>query len=251
MRRFFTDFEYKEGIDTLTISGDEAKHILRVLRFKVGDKLIMSNYKDCSFESEILESDSKSCTIKLLNRVDISNKNGISISVFQGYPKQNKLELIVQKLTEIGVENITPILTNRVNFKTNLDKFKFDRLNRIAREACKQCGSSSIPDIGFPVKLIDLSVRDMCVYDLIIVLYEREEISLKSVLREADIIENVKRVCVFIGPEGGFEEEEVNFIKGLGGKSVSLGNRILRTETSAIVISSILRYEFGNMGNLI
>lgn len=244
MRRFFTDFQYTQGVETLTIGGDEAKHILKVLRFKVGDKLIVSNYEACSFESEIVEADNKSCVIKFLNPVDISNEINVDITIFQGYPKSDKLELIVQKLTEIGVKKIIPILTNRVDVKLNADKFRIDRLNKIAKEACKQCGSSKIPKIEFPIKLNEIT--DLSNYDLIIVAYENEKFNLKKLLKDAAEFENIKNICVFIGPEGGFEEHEVLYIENLGGKSVSLGQRILRTETAAIFISSILQYEFGD-----
>src|SRR5699024_8333056 len=161
MRKFFTDFEYEEGIETLTIRDEEAKHILKVLRFKVGDRFIISNYNDQSFESEIINADLKFCVVKLLKPVDITNKSNINITIFQGYPKFDKLELIVQKLTEIGVREIVPVLTKRVNGKFDVGKFKLDRLNRIAKEACKQCGISSIPTINVPIKLESIDLRSL------------------------------------------------------------------------------------------
>lgn len=245
MRKFFTDFEYIENLETLKIENDEAKHILKVLRFKVGDKFIISNYKDQSFESEIISSDLKTCTVRLLKRVNISNNSKINITIFQGYPKSNKLELIIQKLTEIGVKEIIPIFTKRVDVKIDEGKFKLERLTKVAKEACKQCGISSIPHINFPIKLKEIGEEKLKKYDLIIVPYENENTNLKRVLKNIDQ-DKVKNVCVFIGPEGGFEEEEVNYIKNFGGKSVSLGDRILRTETAAIFISAVLQYEFGD-----
>ncbi len=245
MRKFFTDFEYEEGIETLTIRDEEAKHILKVLRFKVGDRFIISNYNDQSFESEIINADLKFCVVKLLKQVDITNKSNINITIFQGYPKFDKLELIVQKLTEIGVREIVPVLTKRVNGKVDVRKFKLDRLNKIAKEACKQCGISSIPTINVPIKLESIDLRSLDKYDLIIVPYEKEEMSLKNVLKDK-INENIKNIGVFIGPEGGFEDQEIKYIQSLGGKSVSLGKRILRTETASIFISSVLQYEFGD-----
>ena len=245
MRKFFTNFDYIEGIDTLVIIDQEAKHIAKVLRFKVGDKFIISNYNDESFECEIIELSLKSCVVKLLNRVDITNKSNINITLFQGYPKMDKLELIVQKLTEIGVKEIVPIVTNRVNGKIDLQKFKLDRLNKIAKEACKQCGISSIPTINLPTRFDKITQEDMIKYDLIIIPYEKETKNLKTILSNLNH-EDIKNVCVFIGPEGGFETEEVEHIKSFGGKSVSLGQRILRTETAAIFISAVLQYEFGD-----
>lgn len=246
MRKFFTEFEYQDGLKNLTIEGEEAKHILKVLRFKIGDKFIISNFNDQSFESEIISADMKRCVVKLLGRVDITNKSNINITVFQGYPKLDKLEFIVQKLTEIGVKQIVPILTKRVNGRIDAGKFKLDRLNKIAKEACKQCGISSIPQIHTPVKLETIGQEILGEYDLIIVPYENEEISLKQILRN-ESPEDVKNICIFIGPEGGFENEEIAYIESFGGRSVSLGKRILRTETAAIFTSSVLQYEFGDL----
>ena len=235
MRKFFTDFEYKDGIDTVTISGDEAKHILKVLRFKVGDKLILSNFNEQSFEAEILDISLKNCIVKLLKKIDIT--------VFQGYPKNDKLEIIVQKLTELGIKEIVPTLTKRVNLKFNFKDFKLDRLNRVAKEACKQCGISSIPVINTPIKLDDIKQSDLQKFDLILVPYENETKKFRDLLKEINF---VKTIAVFIGPEGGFEESEIEYIRNLGGNSISLGQRILRTETASIFVSSVLQYEFGN-----
>lgn len=246
MRKFFTDFDYVEGMETLRIEGEEVKHILKVLRLKTGDKLIISNYNDQSFESEILEGNLKTCIIKFLKKVDISNKAKVNITIFQGYPKIDKLEFAVQKLTEIGVKEIVPTITKRVNGKLNIEKFKLDRLNKIAKEACKQCGISSIPNISMPIKLDEINLSYLQKYDLILVPYEKEHMTLKSILNSEINMENIKNIAVFIGPEGGFEEEEIEYIKSLGGRSISLGKRILRTETASIFISSVLQYEFGD-----
>lgn len=245
MRRFFTDFDFSDGQDLLVIDGQEAKHILKVLRFKVGDRFILSNFNDQSFEAEIIDADLKTCTVKLGDKVDITNKSSVNITVFQGYPKSDKLDLIVQKLTEIGVQRIVPVVTNRVNGKLDISKFKGDRLDKIAKESCKQCGISSIPVINTPIKLRDIDASEIQQYDLILIPYEKEEERLKKILRNFED-KHIKDICVFIGPEGGFEEEEVEYIKSLGGISISLGQTILRTETAAIFISSILKYEFGD-----
>lgn len=245
MRRFFADFDINNGQDLLVIEGQEAKHILKVLRFKVGDKFILSNFNDQSFEVEIIDASIKTCIVKLGDKIDISNKSNVNITIFQGYPKSDKLDLIVQKLTEIGIQRIVPIVTNRVNGKLDISKFKGDRLEKIAKEACKQCGISSIPVIDTPIKLYEIYAREIEQYDLVLIPYEKEEESLKRVLRSFQY-DNIKDICVFIGPEGGFEEEEVEYIKSFGGIPISLGQTILRTETAAIFISSILKYEFGD-----
>lgn len=245
MRRFFTDFELIEGNNILSIDDQEAKHILKVLRLRLGDKFIISNFNDQSFEAEIIDITSKICKVKLLDKIDITNKIKVNITVFQGYPKSDKLEFIVQKLTEIGIREIVPVLTKRVNGKLDVSKFKWDRLNKISKEACKQCGISTIPTIKFPIKFTDIDQDEIKKYDLILIPYEKEEFNLKEVIRSFDG-DDIKNICVFVGPEGGFEEDEVDFIRGLGGISVGLGQNILRTETATIFISSVLKYEFGD-----
>ena len=242
MRGFFADFEYRGDSDKIVISGDEAKHILKVLRFKIGDRLVLSNFSEQSFEAEILDISVKSCTVKLLNKIDLTNKSKINITIFQGYPKNDKLEFIVQKLTELGIKEIVPVLTKRVNLKIKVENFKLDRLTKIAKEACKQCGVSSIPVINTPVNLNSIGKNDLMRFDVILLLYEKETEKIKDILKQLNCVTNI---AVFIGPEGGFEEEEVEYIKNLGGKSVGLGERILRTETAAVFVSSILQYEFG------
>ncbi len=244
MRKFFTDFEYVDGMETIEIEESEAKHIIKVLRFKIGDRFIISNFNNHSFQGELINSDLKCCTVKLLNRVDISNKSNVNITVFQGYPKADKLDLIVQKLTEIGVKSIIPVLTDRTVKKVDLKKFKLDRLNRISKEACKQCGISSIPTIEYPIEFKNISENYLSKYDLIIIPYENESQSLKKVLKSK---KDIKNICVFIGPEGGFEQEEVEKIKSFGGISVSLGKTILRTETASIFVSSVIQYEYGDI----
>lgn len=244
MRKFFTDFEYVDGMETIQIEENEAKHIIKVLRFKVGDRFIISNFKNQSFEGELINSDLKCCVVKLLNSVDISNKSNVNITIFQGYPKGDKLDLIVQKLTEIGVKNIIPILTNRTVMKVDLKKFKLDRLNKISKEACKQCGISTLPTIEYPIEFDSISKEYLSKYDLIIIPYENESQSLKKVLESK---RDVKNICVFIGPEGGFEQKEVEKIKSFGGISVSLGQMILRTETASIFVSSVIQYEYGDL----
>lgn len=245
MRKFFTDFEFIDGKEILSIDQQEAKHILKVLRLKLGDRFIISNFNDQSFEAEIIDTSLGICKVKLLNKIDITNKVRVNITIFQGYPKFDKLEFIVQKLTEIGIREIVPVVTNRVNAKIDISKFKWDRLNKISKEACKQCGISTIPTIKFPIKLTDIDQDEIKKFDLILIPYEKEEFNLKEVISSFDI-DKIKNVCVFIGPEGGFEECEVDFVRSLGGISVGLGQNILRTETATIFISSILKYEFGD-----
>lgn len=151
------------------------------------------------------------------------------------------MDFIIQKAVELGVDEITPLLTNRtvVKIKEGKAQSKIKRFEKIIEEAAKQSKRKNIPIIHPPLSLGQLEVQD----EYTIVAYEEEEESLKTIL-ETDSINSVN---VIIGPEGGFEKEEIEKLQGMGARSVSIGNRILRAETAALALLSILQYEKGDL----
>lgn len=151
------------------------------------------------------------------------------------------------KSTELGVKEITPIITERVVVKNEINEFKkADRWNRIALEACKQSKRSLIPLINTPIEFEEL-INQLKNMDLIIVPYENENnFGIKDVVFKTN--KNIKDIAVIIGPEGGFENFEIERFKNLGAYIVTLGPRILRTETAGFVCISLLMYEFGDIG---
>jgi len=231
------------------IEGDDVKHIYKVLRLNIGESVSINNCEGTEFIGEISEITKYKVEVKLLDKLLLNNESLVNIYLFQGLPKSSKMDLIVQKNTELGIKEITPIITERVVVKNELGEFKkVDRWNRIALEACKQSKRSLIPKINTPIEFKDL-LTDLKLMDLIVVPYENEEkLGLKNInFKDRKAIKNV---AIIIGPEGGFENSEIETLKNLGAYIITLGPRILRTETAGFVCLAQIMYELGDMGGI-
>jgi len=250
MHKFFVPKQNIDG-DNAIIDGEDVKHIYKVLRLKIGDEVSINNCEGLEYLGEITLIDKKSVNIKLLEQSSINNESPIQVYLFQGMPKSTKMDLIVQKNTELGVSAITPIITERVEVKTELKEFKkVDRWNRIALEACKQCKRSLVPQINVPIEFQQL-LEELKGMDLVVVPYENEEgYGLKKLMGNIDKKAIVK-VAIVIGPEGGFEECEIDKLKEMGASIITLGPRILRTETAGFTCTSLIMYELGDLGGII
>ncbi len=249
MHKFFVS---KENIseDTILITGDDVKHIGKVLRLKVGDKINISDGNSTEYICELDLIDKKEVVCNIIEKFQNKTESPICITLFQGLPKAQKMELIIQKGVEIGIKNIIPVLTERVVVKTETRDIsgKIERWNKISKEAAKQSGRGTILELNNPITFKE-AIESLNKFDLAVIPYENQQgIGLKKVLRNLD--SNVKNVAIFIGPEGGFEEEEVNYAIEKGVHPVTLGPRILRTETAGLVASSIILYELGDMGGI-
>ncbi|MDI3481149.1 MAG: rRNA (uracil1498-N3)-methyltransferase [Tepidanaerobacteraceae bacterium] len=236
--------------DTVVISGDDARHIIKVLRYKPGDELKLSNGKDTEAVAVVEEIDAKQIIIKL-KIIEKNKKPGIKpeITLFQSLLKGDKLDFILQKNTEIGVSKFRPIITERTIVELTQNKLlnRMQRWKKIAMEASKQCMRIDIPQI-LDVKGFDDSLKTVKDYDIAIIPWELENTCfIKDILVEAKN-SNAESVAVFIGPEGGFSEEEISKAKKFGAVPVSLGPRILRAETAAIAVCTAIMYELGGMG---
>lgn len=246
MHKFFTPIElFTEGY--ATIIGDDVKHIYRVLRLDEGEKVIVNNEQGEEFLGNIEEINKKEVRIKLLEKLDVNNESSINIYLFQGIPKAAKMDLIVQKATELGVKEIIPTITSRVDVRIDGEYKKLDRLQRIALEACKQSKRTIIPKVK---DLIELNKAEKVLksMDLIVVPYENAQgFGVKKMIEDIDK-NSVKNIAIVIGPEGGFEESEIEYLKSLEAHIVTLGPRILRTETAGFVCTSLLQYELADLG---
>ncbi|NLP27364.1 MAG: 16S rRNA (uracil(1498)-N(3))-methyltransferase [Clostridia bacterium] len=231
------------------IQGDDVKHIYKVLRLEVGDKIIINDSQGQEYLASISDINKISVTVNLLESIDQNAESSIQIDLYQGLPKSSKMDYIVQKATEIGVNTIIPIITERVIVKSDLGEFKkTERWKRIALEACKQCKRTIIPEIKEPVVFADLfeKIKD---YDLVVVPYENKEgYGVKKMC--SSLKNEVKTIAVIIGPEGGFEEEEIKALEDIGAHIITLGPRILRTETAGVVTAAVLQYELGDLGGV-
>lgn len=244
MHKFFVA---KENIvdNVAHIKDEDVKHIYKVLRLKTGEKISINNCEGEEFSAQIIYMDKSVVKAEILEKLDINNESPIEVYIFQGMPKAAKMDLIVQKGCELGVKEITPVITKRV--VVNGEFKKLDRWNRIAFEACKQSKRSLIPKVNYASTFGEMLER-LKETDLILVPYENEENKgLKKVLEEIKK-EEVKTVSIVIGPEGGFEEEEIEALKNIGAHIITLGPRILRTETAGFVCTSLVMYELSDMG---
>ena len=161
------------------------------------------------------------------------------------------MDLIVQKGTELGISKFVPTITDRVDVKLKGEFKKLDRLNRIALEAAKQSKRSLIPTVDEPISFDDV-LGELEELDLFLVPYENaENFGIKGVikdLRDSGRLDNVKKIGIMVGPEGGFEEEEIERLKEKGAYIITLGSRILRTETAGFTATALVQYELGDLG---
>lgn len=243
MPRFFVRTNQISN-DNIDIIGEDVKHIKNVLRKQIGDKIEVCNQDTGdSYKCEIKnfsEDEIKTNIIEKLKNI----QEKVQVDIYQGLPKSDKMELIIQKSVELGANAIIPVNMKRcvVKLEGKDEAKKTDRWQKIAESAAKQCGRSFIPEVK---NLIN--VKDICnlinEYDAIIVAYENEkENTLKSELQKLDSA-NLK-IGIVIGPEGGLEESDIKLLRENGARIVTLGNRILRTETVALNVLSIIMYEF-------
>lgn len=249
MYRFFIDHEQLNN-DYIEIAGDDYNHIRNVLRMKIGEKVLLSDGSDKEYEAVIVEycgserNDCGSSAVRL-KITDIFGNNRelpAKITLFQGYPKGDKMEQIVQKAVELGVYEIVPVMMNRCVVKLDDKKAnkKVERLNSIAESAAKQSKRGIIPKVR-EVMTIGQAIDYAKSLECVIIPYECAEGMeySRNILKEAA---DKGSVGIFIGPEGGFETSEIEKLKGLGGNIISLGHRILRTETAGMTVLSILMW---------
>jgi 16S rRNA (uracil1498-N3)-methyltransferase len=247
MDRFFVG---KNNINlenkTCIIEGEDVKHISKVLRCRIGEELEICDNDNNEYICEITNIDKSQVELNIVEVVDIKRESDLKIKVYQGLPKGPKMEMILQKLTEVGVDEIILVQTKRTVVKVDDKKEdkKIERWERIIYEAAKQSKRGKIPKLRGVLSFKE-ALADMKENDFNIAPYENERTkSIKQAIKGVDI----KNVGIFVGPEGGFEDTEIKAIEEIGGQSVSLGPRILRTETASLVASSIVLYELSDLG---
>jgi 16S rRNA (uracil1498-N3)-methyltransferase len=245
MRKFFTS---NQSIDEgkIYISGLDYNHIKNVLRLKPGDNIIVNVGRNMEYEARIVGFEKEQVETEIIQQYQFETEPSVNISLFQAIPKGEKMEYIIQKAVEIGVSKIIPIITDRVIVKLDSKnkKTKTERWQKISEQASKQNRRGAVPEISEPITLKE-SIELLRKHDMVVILYENE-----SNTRLRDVIDkinnSVKNVALIVGPEGGLSEKELEILKEFW--IVSLGNRILRTETAGLVASTIIFYETGDLG---
>lgn len=251
MRKFFVK-ENQINNELITILDEDVNHIKNVLRLNVGEILQICDIDSSkNYICEILELTAKSVTCKILEEIQSIAEGNVELHIFQGLPKADKMELIIQKGTELGVSEFVPVSFKRsiVKISPKDERKKIDRWNKISEVAAKQSKRDIIPKVRNveSIKNVCNEIKD---YDIVLLAYELEENNYikNELLKIKNTKENYK-IAVIIGPEGGIEKEEVEVLENAGAKVISLGKRILRTETVALQVSSIIMYELENGGN--
>ena len=241
MHKFFVeDNQIKDN--KIKIINNDYNHIVNVLRMKKEDNILITNKNTLeTYNCKIEQINEREV---LCNIISVENKEvemNVKVDIFQGLPKADKMEYIIQKCVELGVHKIVPVNMKYCIAKIKDEDKKNIRWNTISEVAAKQCKRNLIPKIEKSINMTNL-YNEIKNYDLAIVAYENEDnTTIKNVLQEN---KNVKSIAVIIGPEGGISSDEIESLKNLGVKIVSLGNRILRTETASIVALSMIVYEF-------
>ena len=231
--------------DRIIIDTDDVNHIKNVLRKKVGDSiLVCDNERKINYDCRIEEISKREIVCYILSQKESQSESNIQIDVFQGLPKADKMELIIQKGTELGVDSFIPVMFKRsvIKIEEKDQTKKIERWQKIAEVAAKQSGRDYIPVI----KKIE-NVKNICQlfenYDIVLVAYEAEnQNALKEILKPITKPKEMK-IAIVIGPEGGIDREEIDLFQKAGAKIVTLGKRILRTETVCLAMVAIINYE--------
>ena len=251
MPKFFVNSEQVNN-GKIRIIGEDVNHIKNVLRMKIDDVFnVCDNISSINYKVKLDTFEQDAVVCKILEKCENIAESNVKVHIYQGLPKADKMELIIQKSVELGVEKIIPVEMKRCVVKLDgKDKIKkIDRWNKISEVAAKQSGRDIIPEIC-QVETVKQMADKFDEYDLVILCYENEkDLFIKDVLKDSRINEilyenNGLKIAVIIGPEGGIDSTEVEAMSEKGARVVSLGNRILRTETVAISLLSIIMYEF-------
>lgn len=235
MRKFYTnqDLNVKS-----VILEDDYNHIVNVLRMKVGDPLYLFNDDGCDYTFRIDKINKKSIEASFNNKKTNLKENKCKVSIFQAFIKQDNLELITQKLTELNIDSLYLFNSDYTNLKCK--ESIFEKLNKVSIESCKQCERSkklTINNAGNFESMLEILNN----YDLVVFAYEKSNKSLKAALEGC----GVKNIAIVVGPEGGFSESEKKKLCELSNvKEVSISKNILRAETASIMLASVAMYQF-------
>ena len=243
MHRFYADPARSAG-DLVYLAEEDARHALSVLRLKAGQavEVFLSGQR---YEAEISSTDRNDVCVKLLSQLP-SAEAALSVTLYQGLPKSDKMDFIVQKAVELGVSRIVPVIMSRCVVKLNPKDaaHKLERWRKIAREAGKQCGRCMIPEITEPCTLSSLSTLPSYPETNIVPWEESEGNGPLAFSRSHP---GLSSLGILIGPEGGIDRDEIDVLRQSGFIPVTLGKRILRTETAGLAAVASFMALYGEM----
>jgi 16S rRNA (uracil1498-N3)-methyltransferase len=232
--------------ELLKVEGSEARHIRRVLRLKVGDRLVLFDGFAKEYEGIIVQESPTSVMMKVENISSPAKESPLEITLAQSLLKGEKMEYLIQKATELGIKKIIPFFSSRS--VPLLDKSKklrrYHRWEKIAIEACKQCGRIAVPKVE-PLQIYSEMLGMAQSEALRLILWEKKGQGLKETLKGS---KGRTEIFFVVGPEGGMSDEEVGEAEKAGFMPITLGKRILRSETAGLCLLSVLQYEWGDLG---
>ena len=241
MPRFFVSRDCISDT-TVRISGDDAHHISYSLRMAAGDTVTVCDGEGEEYECTLTRLDGKEVEAEIISHSPSSSESPVKITLYQAYPKGDKLETVIQKAVELGAAEIVPFESERCIKRPKGDKIEKqkERMNKIAYQAAKQCGRAVLPEVQSPLSFAE-AISDASRCDLAIFCYENcRTQSLRGVLEEKG--SGARSVSVIVGCEGGFSEREAKEIEAQGIIPVTLGARILRCETAPLFALSAIAY---------
>lgn len=237
MPRFFTDAAPKDGRFLLT--GDDAHHISYSLRMAVGDEITVCDASAREYLCRLTAMDGQTVTASVIEETDTGTESPVEIRLFQGYPKADKMEFIIQKAVELGASVITPFESERCVKRPKAEKQAHiaERQNKIAEEAAKQCGRRRVPRVDGVISFAD-ALAQVKEYPLALFCYEGA--GTEDVKKICGEFPEVRKIAVFVGCEGGFSPAEAEAARAAGCRLTGLGPRILRCETAPLFALSAL-----------
>lgn len=239
VHRFFIPKTINKN-DEIYLDNSISHQILNVLRMKIDDKFELFNNTGKSFQAKIILEEKNKIKCKIFDELEIDNQD-ININIFQSIIKTSKMELIIEKLTEIGINSFTPIITERTQKKDidSLSLNKLERLKKISIESSEQSGKIHIPLVNNVANILKL--KPINSDNINVVFYENSEGAINiNQIKKSNF--NKKSISVFIGPVGGFSVDEINYLKNQNCLVVNLGNTIFKSDTAAIISVSLLKY---------
>ncbi len=230
----------------VTITGGDVNHIKNVLRMKIDEELLISNGQDKDYYCKIESISDDEIKAVILDEEFEGTELPTELYLFQGLPKSDKMELIIQKAVELGVKEIIPVATKRcvVKLDDKKEASKIKRWQAISESAAKQSRRTIIPEVSSVMSFKE-AINRAKEFELGIIPYE----NFKDMTETKEVLKKVQKgikIGIFIGPEGGFEESEIQYALENGIHPISLGKRILRTETAGLAILSVLMFQLEN-----
>ncbi len=245
-RRFYAPPKARNN-NSITLSPDESHHLLRVLRLTIGEEIFVFDGCDNEYRCKFAAIENKLAVVEIIEKLNDSVESPLQLTLVQALAKGEKFDFIIQKATELGVSRVVPLMTERTDIKLNVEQAgkRLDRWQRISLEALKQSGRRKIVEITLPVSIeavLELLGRE----GEIIYFNERGGAKLEASLNSFN---TKQQVMAMIGPEGGWSDKEIQLFNYHACKGVSLGRRILRTETAAVAAIALLQYLLGDLSS--